>query len=107
MEVVIDGKKYVIAWKHDLVARVTTCIVTVVQPGGSIASCFAAISKVHPKDQYVKEIGRRYSLKAILAELWPDPEKPEDVAAARAKARAYRREIWEAYWARKKPKKEA
>ena len=107
MEVVIDGKKYLVDWQHGLQARITICIITVVQSDGTAAVCFAASSKVHPKDQYVKELGRRHSLKAALAKLWPVNEaewKPEDWAGAKARARAGRTAIWKAYWDRKKRK---
>jgi hypothetical protein len=104
MEVVIDGKKHLVSWAHDLEARTTICIITVTQPAGGSAACFAAGSRVHPKDQYVKETGRRRSLKAVLKQLWPDPEKPEEVDAARAKARLCRALVWEAYWNSKKRK---
>ena len=104
MEVVIDGKKFMVGWKHDLKARITICIITLIPPDGASAACFAASSRVHPNDQYVKELGRRHSLKAVLAKLWPDgPEDtPEEYAKAKIKARACRTVIWKAYWDRKK-----
>jgi hypothetical protein len=107
VEVVIDGKRFLVGWKHDLEARVTLCIITLVQPDGISAACFAASSRVHPSDQYVKELGRRHSLKAALAKLWPTNEadwKPEDWAKAKARARECRTAIWKAYWDRKKRK---
>jgi len=99
VEVVIDGKKHLVSWKHDFEARTTICIITVLQPAGGSAACFAAGSRVHPKDQYVKEAGRRRSLKAVLAKLWPSAG-----SSVRARTRQCRALVWEAYWNSKKGK---
>lgn len=65
------------------------------------------ISYLHPNDRYDKEIGRQVSLGKALSNLFPYMELPYNYPNFPSEVgRNYeaRRDVWSAYFARKKPK---
>ena len=65
MTVTIDGTLYLVSWKHDQPNRSTTCRIAVLRTGCQPRSVQAS-TRVHPKDQYIKEVGRKWSLLAAV-----------------------------------------
>jgi len=65
MNVTHDGLLYTISWSHNQKHRLTTCRIERLRIG-LVRSSVQANTRVHPKDQYVKEIGRKHSLLAAV-----------------------------------------
>ena len=68
MIVKIDGTLYVVSWEHDQPRRATICKIAVLRTGAR-SRLVEASTRVHPKDQYVKETGRKWSLLAAVKKL--------------------------------------
>jgi hypothetical protein len=60
-----DGSLYVVSWTHNQKHRNTVCRIERLRTG-RVCNDVQASTRVHPKDQYVKETGRKYSLLAAV-----------------------------------------
>ena len=81
MTVTYAGSLYVVSWIHEHKDRHTVCKIKRLR-AGCVRSSVMTSTRVHPKDQYVKETGRKYSLLAAVKLLYLD--KPGRTAILQA-----------------------